>query len=65
MVASLAVGRRKMFDGETLALSACCTLPSGGEIFLRLYEDVLPSAAFFSIDTGFVEKFLHKKHISI
>jgi hypothetical protein len=58
MMAALAVGRGKMFDGETLALSACYTLPSDGEIFLRLFEDVLPSAAFFSIDTGFEEKFL-------
>jgi hypothetical protein len=63
-MAALTVGRGKMFDGETVALSACCTLPSDGEIFFRLFEDVLPSAAFL-IDKGFEEKFLHKNHISV
>jgi hypothetical protein len=41
-----------MFDGEILAPSACFKPPSGGEIFLKLFEDVLPSAGFFLIVVG-------------
>jgi hypothetical protein len=52
LMATFAFGRGKMFNGKILAPSAFCTLPLGGEIFWRLFEDVLSNAAFFSIDTG-------------
>jgi hypothetical protein len=52
-MAAFAFGRGKIFDGEILVPSAFSTLPSGGKIFWGLLlEDVLPSAAFFSTDTG-------------
>ena len=48
---AVSFGRGKIFDREILAPSAHSTLPPGGEIFLRLLEEVLPPAACFSIDT--------------
>jgi len=51
-MATFVFGRGKIFDRKILASSAFCTLTLGGEIFWRLFEDVLPNAAFFSIDTG-------------
>jgi hypothetical protein len=40
-----------MFSGEVLALITLLYAAQGGEIFLRLFEDVVPPAAFFPIDT--------------
>jgi hypothetical protein len=40
-----------MFIGEVLALIHLLYAALGGEIFLRLFEDVVPRAAFFPIDT--------------
>jgi hypothetical protein len=36
IMAAFSFVRGKIFDGEILAFSACSTLLSGGEIFLRL-----------------------------
>ena len=58
LMADFYFGRGKMFDGEILAFSAFAILPSGGEMFLRVFEYVLPSAAFFSIDTGICNSLL-------
>ena len=52
LMAPFAFGGGKIFDGEILVPSAFTTLPSGGEIFFRIFEDVLPYASLFSIDTG-------------
>jgi len=40
-----------MFSGEVLALSPLLYAALGGEIFFRLFEDVVPRAAFFPVDT--------------
>jgi hypothetical protein len=42
LMAPFAFGRGKIFDGEILAPSAFSTLPSGGEIFWRIFKDVCP-----------------------
>ena len=42
---------KDIIDGQMFAPSVFSTLPCSGKIFLRLFEDVLPSVAFFSIDT--------------
>jgi hypothetical protein len=47
-----AVGKRKMLDEETAALFTSSSPPSGRDLFLGLLAYVLPSAAFFSMDTG-------------
>jgi len=47
-----AFDKAKMFNGETPALSASSSLHSGDVLFLRLFADVLLSAAFFPMDTG-------------
>lgn len=51
LMAVFAFDKAKTFDGETLAPSASSSLPSGGDLFLRLFADVLPYAAFFPMDT--------------
>jgi len=60
-MAAFAFGRGKIFDGEILASSASSTLPCGGEIFLRIIEDVLPSAPFFSKTQAFVIPYQHRQ----
>jgi hypothetical protein len=50
LMVAFAFGRGNMFNGETFVTSAFSTLRSDGQIFYRLFGDVLPAAAFFSTD---------------
>jgi len=43
-MAAFAFGRGKMFNGEVFDPSACSTLPSDGEIYLKMYCALLLSS---------------------
>jgi hypothetical protein len=47
-----AFGNREVLDGEILALSTSSSLPSGGDLVLRLLAHVMPPASFFLMDTS-------------
>jgi hypothetical protein len=51
LMAVFAFYKAKIFNGETPTPSASSSLPSGGDLFLRVFADVLPSA-IFPMDTG-------------